>query len=904
MKVLVSCLAGIVICSAALGIAASENVKLAGQTGGAGMAIAVQDSRGVVGEGGGVRALDLTDPANPVAKGKVLLDNVNTFVNSLALQGNFACATARSPYVYMLNVADPDFPSVAGVLPVEGHAVSVTAREGRVFVGTRMSLEIDPHTNGFLYVFRIEGEKLIPESKTPVDQPVDTQCFFDKYILLGGQHSLSLVDISNPAAPQVRYTKELPLEIIDINAKGKWVFTSCAASGVALYDFSDPLNPDGPLESLLPPPFEGRMGVVLDVIGNGDYLYVAGGLIGVVVVDATTLPEYGFVKARFIPDAPFRIAMGNGYVYTTSPDNVVTAVSIADPVDPVQKGGYAAPGTCYHLRADAGGLVHVAATLGGYFDLDFAMPPGCEVVGHYRSWVEPWPTCEDVQPIGPNVILGNATPLPDNAIEVLSLADPTSPTQIGQTGLPEGSNARCIASSGNMVYMLTNGNTVHVFDCTDPVNPQTKGQFIPSETGASIQALGNTLYIGSNTGVIFIADVSDPDNPVETGMFDLAPLDVVFDIARRGNMLAVTGRPGFALLDVTSPTAPVLVSRVLYDEPNTWVTCCAFENTRLFVAHTDPSTFYEHPVVDVYDIADPAAPKKIGFYDEFPMVPESMTAAEGKVYVADWFGGVYMLQYLPTVCNLQLNVSNTPNPTDYNGVVTYKIDVTNNGPADAKHAILTDVVPGDGTVIGVMPTPEPTLQTGSVVTVTTVTVKLGTIAAGHTKRVEVTVRPNELGTLMNTASATADNAKPPFPVVETQTKVKKGNGPDMTGILSNVREVSRLMPGNLSRGRLTGTYLYRNIGNATAGQCRVRFFASDDEWLDPSRDTLIGTLTRSRYNVRPGQIINLPITYFEPSNVSLKGKYLIAWIEVLSMPPDSYSKNDVAVFGPIRQLVP
>jgi len=400
-----------------------------------------------------------------------------------------------------------------------------------------------------------------------------------------------------------------------------------------------------------------------------------------------------------------------------------------------------------------------------------------------------------------------------------------------------------------------------------------------------------------------MADTSNPDNPVETGSFDLSPLNATFSLSLNGNLLAATGRPGFLLLDVTNPANPVIVSQVLYDDPNTWVTASAFDGERLFVGRTVPS-FDEYAVVDAYDVSDPMDPVKVGFFDELPMEVTGMDARDGNVYVADWFGGAYALQFAPTTAKLNLAMIARPDPVTFNGHLTFRIRVYNEGPADAKNVVLTDVVSANGTVIGVDPLPLVKLTGTSVDTATTVTVNFDTIEAGHMNGADITVRPNDLGEITNTASVTADNAMQPPPVADMTVTVEKGPGPDLTGVLANVKEITPPGSSNFLRRRLTGSYLYMNRGDAAAKKARVRFFLSTDKWFDPSIDLPLSSLTRNFINVRPRQGYSMPISYFEPKDTRFRGRYLIALIEVLSTPGDSYSKNDVAVFGPIGGQLP
>jgi aldose sugar dehydrogenase len=104
----------------------------------------------------------------------------------------------------------------------------------------------------------------------------------------------------------------------------------------------------------------------------------------------------------------------------------------------------------------------------------------------------------------------------------------------------------------------------------------------------------------------------------------------------------------------------------------------------------------------------------------------------------------------PASIDLSVSKSASPNPGEVGTNLTYRITVTNNGPAQATIVTLTDTVPAGVTLVSASAT-QGTPCTGS----TTVNCALGTLAKDATATVSIIVTPSGQGQVSNTATATA-----------------------------------------------------------------------------------------------------------------------------------------------------
>ena len=98
--------------------------------------------------------------------------------------------------------------------------------------------------------------------------------------------------------------------------------------------------------------------------------------------------------------------------------------------------------------------------------------------------------------------------------------------------------------------------------------------------------------------------------------------------------------------------------------------------------------------------------------------------------------------------------TDSPDPVGKGQLITYRLTVTNNGPAVATNVTVTD--PLDATVTLISATP----SIGSCVGATTITCTLGTLTVGNSQFVNIVVQANSTGTVTNTATVSATQTDP------------------------------------------------------------------------------------------------------------------------------------------------
>ena len=103
------------------------------------------------------------------------------------------------------------------------------------------------------------------------------------------------------------------------------------------------------------------------------------------------------------------------------------------------------------------------------------------------------------------------------------------------------------------------------------------------------------------------------------------------------------------------------------------------------------------------------------------------------------------------VADLSLTKSDSPDPVLAGELLTYDLDVSNGGPHDAPGATVTDTLPAGVTFDSATPSQGTCTESSG-----TVTCALGTVTNGGGASVEIKVRPQAEGSLVNQASVTSD----------------------------------------------------------------------------------------------------------------------------------------------------
>ncbi|MBC8424068.1 hypothetical protein H8E07_08080 [bacterium] len=143
-----------------------------------------------------------------------------------------------------------------------------------------------------------------------------------------------------------------------------------------------------------------------------------------------------------------------------------------------------------------------------------------------------------------------------------------------------------------IAYLGGGGDGLQIVDVSDPLQPVPIASS-PPQAVYNVRVIGSTAYVRSTDGVLWMINVSDPANPDPIGEY--AGVHDIRDIERKDHYLFVTEGDSVAVLDASTPAAPV----VLYRFPVPSDSMLEIVDNHLFV--------FEEELIR-YDISDPAVP--------------------------------------------------------------------------------------------------------------------------------------------------------------------------------------------------------------------------------------------------------------------------------------------------------
>ncbi len=151
-----------------------------------------------------------------------------------------------------------------------------------------------------------------------------------------------------------------------------------------------------------------------------------------------------------------------------------------------------------------------------------------------------------------------------------------------------------LSASGNLVCLVESSELV-VVDFSDPSNPVVAGSWseaVPTD----VELIGDHAFVTAG-GSLRTIDLSDPSVPTQIGSLD----NITGELARKGNLLYSASNT-FAIVDVTTPAAPALVS----SSPTLGGSDVAVAGDLVFLANGG---------LDVVDVSNPVSPSWTGFWD-------------------------------------------------------------------------------------------------------------------------------------------------------------------------------------------------------------------------------------------------------------------------------------------------
>jgi len=471
-----------------------------------------------------------------------------------------------------------------------------------------------------------------------------------------GRHGLFLVDLSDPTKPVASRVRldDSPTPVTVVATSGNLAFAVEQPLGIlddefllSIIDISDPADPE----------IVGSMmeeGTVEDLAAAGETVYLA--LTGAVLleVDVSTPQQPSF--GTFIPDTyglrtPVRVEIcddvvyfsqhnatfeGRSTIHAVAPGSLtelwsegwwltgvndlecdgnnlmvedafgMTLIDVSES-SPTKIGSYGHSSGYGHVDLEpAAGVTFTADPYGGLRTIDVAEPDETTEIG--IADVNGWYPMRHMARVG-RFLVGVSPP---DGLTVIDVADPIRPTLVSSN--PTLGLGSWVAGSNHHVFVAAGDQGVEVIDISQPASPILVGTIETNGDAFGLVVSGSHLFVSSDSLEIF--DISDPIHPIP-----VADLDATGTPQLEGNRLLLGAVDGLRIIDVSDPSAPLLLGWLETDwlNPDSQVVTIASTADRAYL-----STFAGSPWnsgLHVVDIADPASPLLLASIDSsYPIV--------------------------------------------------------------------------------------------------------------------------------------------------------------------------------------------------------------------------------------------------------------------------------------------
>lgn len=592
--------------------AADLQIELIGAWGGSVDAVAIEQNGpqtlAYVGTGVRMVILDVTDPANLVEVGDVLVGGV---VRGIQVAGDYAFIAANTPAFFsVVDVADPSDP----VLLSSGNQWGYGQGYGSLLLRGDWAYAVQ------LGIFEVEGFDV----SDPLNVPVGQRC-------TGGVSALAFSGDYAYGANRYGYVYDMDFSV-----------SPCPNSGALAWVFIPELENAGPHS--------------IRITVNGDYVYATGrksGVSRIFVVDFSDplapvhVGTWGAGPGEVL-DFSYGLAVSDGRLYVVdwkndggydpSPHRALAIFDITtDPTSPALLGEYWSVGAATGVTV-VGSTAYLCDQREGLLILDCSNPGNPVRTGGYHS-----PAV-----LHQAVLDGDTLYVTDRryGVTALNVSDPLAPQLLGshETG---GTQNWGLAKRGDSLYVAAGYAGLQVLDVSDPAAPALAGEFPfsgPRAVGLELyddDVYGLIAVVGTSPGAWLVNfAVDDPQNILDVGSVllgggDALPRDIAMSSTQDGIAHAARGNVRVTA-NVSDPAAPFLIST---DPPNS--KGVYVDGGLLYVA-ADPAP-QEQRGLYIFDVSDPYAQTQLGFFETFDLNGYSVAVHSQRAYLGSESGGIRVL---------------------------------------------------------------------------------------------------------------------------------------------------------------------------------------------------------------------------------------------------------------------
>jgi len=416
-------------------------------------------------------------------------------------------------------------------------------------------------------------------------------------IAVSGNHAyvvsadgLSVLQLTDPGDPLIVSTLSVHTASSRVAVSGDLVviLNPLHVSSLTVVDVSQPSEPE--VLSTFPLPGEAQ-GLAL----SGAFAYVtrkSGARLEIVDLSDPLLPS--LVGGVQQPDVPWCVSVAGSHAYVGL-ESGLAVVDVSDPANPVVTGS--SLGWFSYGVDVAGNLAVVAAASGGVRVVDVSDPFAPVLVGTVP--VSGW--AYEVEISGDRAFVAERY----HGLRVVDISDPAAPSIVGSVPT-EGNEARDVALHEGYAYVAGREEGLQVIGYGIPESPPAvAGSALVPGPVTNLAASDGIACVGSSG--LDVLDISDPSAPVLLGHLDVAtPIE---DIDIVGSRAYVATSTALQIVDLTDPATPEVMGVFVSTGLKTAV---SVSGTWAFLARYHAiggGTF-----LDTIDVSDPTSPSVVGSF--------------------------------------------------------------------------------------------------------------------------------------------------------------------------------------------------------------------------------------------------------------------------------------------------
>ena len=305
-------------------------------------------------------------------------------------------------------------------------------------------------------------------------------------------------------------------------------------------------------------------------------------------------------------------------------------IDIGDPAAPAAVAFFDTPGEAQSVVLSADGRrAYIADGSAGLSIVDIGTPSSPLLVGRYDTGGSASDVAVSVN--GARAIVADGS----GGVVVIDVSNPANPAHVVTVSVGGYAGHVALSGDGSLAYVTDfSSDVVYVVDAVDSIAPRVIGSYETAMGGGEIALSGDGHYAYVGGSGLTVIDLLTPPNVPLLGQFSTWAYDVALSATGRYAYVAA-GTAGLQVINVLDPAAPKRVGS--YDTTGSAVDVTVSATGRYaYVADHSAG-------VQVFDVSNPS-PLRVGGHDTAGSAQRVALSPDGiHAFVADWSGGLVVL---------------------------------------------------------------------------------------------------------------------------------------------------------------------------------------------------------------------------------------------------------------------